>query len=77
MCIFVVGFIRGRVATVLTLIRIGVCALFGLVCGMGMALIIRRNGAQIRLCGQTCGCMVLGLARIHWSFNYEIEEFEF
>ena len=72
-----VGFIHGLVATVLTLICIGVYVRFGQVRGIGVARIVRRNVARAVFCGNRCGWTAMIVARIHWSFNYEIEEFEF
>ena len=72
-----VGFIRGRVATVLTLTYIGVYARFGQVRSVRVTLSRRRDDARVPACGLICGGMAQSPVMRNWSFNYETEEFDF
>ena len=72
-----VGFIRGRVATVLMLMRIGVCVRFGLAGNLRVTPLSLQADVRAQTCGLICGGMVLSLVMMDWSFNYEGKEFEF
>lgn len=72
-----VGFIRGRVATVLTHTVIGVCVRFGQVRSVRVTLFTRRDGVRVPTCGLIYGGMVQSPVMRNWSFNYETEEFGF
>lgn len=56
---------------------IGVFARFGLGDSISGAPLILRNVALTGSCGRSCGCMVTVMLLSNWSFNHEIEEFEF